>query len=194
MKSSVLLFVLAVSLFFSNLQAQSLPLGQKRWSATNTLNADDYKIEVGINTNELIYSQFLITHQVMGFDFIKKNLNKKIENIFVGKASWVDTTRVSSLSASIAYQQLQFDLCEVYARRFRKQLFINKKKLLKGLDFVKELNNKMIAGFSEERALLVQETKDGSDKEQLTVWEEKIRNYLSTLKQFDYANDAKIKL
>ncbi len=194
MKSSVLLFVLTVSLFFSNLQAQSLPLGQKRWSATNKLNADDYKIEIGVNTNELIYSQFLITHQVMGFDFIKKNLNKKIENIFVGKASWVDTTRVSSIGASIAYQQLQFDLCEVYARRFRKQLFLNKKKLLKGLDFVKELNNKMIADFSEERALLVQETKDGSDKEQLTVWEEKISNYLSTLKQFDYTNDAKIKL
>ncbi|WP_010522558.1 hypothetical protein [Aquimarina agarivorans] len=194
MKSSFLLFILGVSLFFSNLQAQSLPLGQKRWSATNTLNADDYKIAVGVNTNELIHSQFIITHQIMGFDFIKKNLNKKIENIFVGKASWIDTTRVVSIDAAIAYQQLQFDLCEVYARRFRKQLFINKKKLLKGLDFVKELNNKMIAGFSEERALLVQETKDGRDKEQLTVWEEKIRNYLSTLKQFDYANGAKIKL
>ncbi len=194
MKKADFLLVLIISLFFSNLQAQSLPLGQKRWSATNKLNESDYKIDVGSNTNELIYSQFLITHQVMGFDFIKKNLNKKIENIFVGKASWIDTTKVSSIDSSIAYQQVQFDLCEVYARRFRKALFKNKKKLLKGLDFVKELNNQMLADFSEERALLVQQTKDGRDDKQLTVWKEKVTQYLKILKQFDYNNTEKIKL
>lgn len=116
------LFCIQVSL------GQELQEGQKRWSTESKLTVDDFKIKISDPNNDPIYSQFMISNYVGGFDFMKRNLNQKISNIFLGNASWIDTTKVADIERQIDYQQMQFDLAEVQARKFRKVILQNKKK------------------------------------------------------------------
>lgn len=192
MKRIKLMFIVSLaclSIAFS----QNLQEGQKRWSANNKLSINDFKIKKGDNSS-VIYSQFIITHQVGGFDFFKRNFNQKIENIFLGNASWIDTTNVTNIKKQIDFQQMQFDLSEVYTRKFRKQLLQNKRKIAKGFDIVREISNNMTAQFSERRLALIDDTKSGTDEQKLIEWKEKIITELKELDDFRYENTKKIKL
>jgi basic membrane lipoprotein Med (substrate-binding protein (PBP1-ABC) superfamily) len=98
--------------------AQSPQEGQKRWSSEQKLTIDDFKIKISDENNDAVYSQFMISHAIGGFDFMKRNLNQKIENIFLGNASWIDTTKAAEIQKQIDFQQMQFDLAEIHARKF----------------------------------------------------------------------------
>ena len=73
----ILVNVFCLSLSFG----QELPEGQKRWSAEDKLTVDDFKIRISDQNNDAAFSQFVISHSIGGFDFLKRNLNQKIENI-----------------------------------------------------------------------------------------------------------------
>lgn len=174
--------------------AQKLQEGQKRWSASSKLTINDFKIKISDQGNEAVYSQFIITHAIGGLDFLKRNLNQKIENLFLGNASWIDTTKTKSIDKYINFQQLQFDLAEIQARKFRKRLFKEKRKISKGFDIVNKINNEIMAEFSEIRLKLIQETKSGTDNKKTTEWKDKITSKLKAMNQFRFENKKKIKL
>ena len=115
---------------------QELQEGQKRWSSDSKLTIDDFKIKISDENNDVVFSQFMISHSIGGFDFMKRNLNQKIGNIFLGNASWIDTTKIASIDKQIDFQQMQFDLAEIQARKFRKQVLKDKRKIAKGFDIV----------------------------------------------------------
>lgn len=180
---------------FLSVDGQELLDGQKRWSSENKLSINDFNIKVSDNYNEAIYSQFMISNQVGGFDFLKRNLNKKVQNLFLGNASWIDTLMVSkNINEKLKLHQLQFDLSEVYARKFRKRLLINKGKIAKGFSIVSELSNKIMSEYSKESSLLMRETKRGDDKEKLDSWSKKINQWLEELNEFRYENRKRIKI
>ena len=66
--------IILIFITFSTLSifSQTLQDGQKRWSEENKLTVDDFKIKTSDDNNELIYSQFMISHYISGFDFMKK--------------------------------------------------------------------------------------------------------------------------
>ena len=173
---------------------QNLQDGQKRWSSEQKLTINDFKIKISDDNNDVVYSQFMISHAIGGFDFMKRNLNQKIENIFLGNASWIDTTKISEIQKQIDFQQMQFDLAEIHARKFRKRALENKKKIAKGFDIINQINNEIMTGFSEDRLQLVKETEGGQNEEKIEEWKEKIATELKELYEFRYENKKKIKL
>lgn len=173
---------------------QNLQEGQKRWSAEQKLTIDDFKIKISDDNNDAVYSQFMISHAIGGFDFMKRNLNRKIENIFLGNASWIDTTKVNEIQKQIDFQQLQFDLAEILARKFRKRALENKKKIAKGFDIINQINNEIMTEFSESRLQLIRETEAGQNEDKIEEWKEKIATELKELYEFRYENKKEIKL
>lgn len=189
--SSILIFFALLPCF---LVGQHLENGQKRWSSQDKLKAEDFKIKIADNNNDAVFSQFMIGHSISGFDFMNRNLNQKIDNIFLGNASWIDTLHISSVEKALNYQQLQFNLAEVYARKFRKRVFESKREIAKGFDIVNKINDAIMTEFSEERAKLVEETEAGRNTEKWSEWEEKIIFQLEALDEFRFDNTKKIKL
>ncbi len=173
---------------------QELQEGQKHWSATLKLTVDDFKIKTTDNTNDAVYSQLMISHSVSGFDFMKRNLNKNIQNLFLGNASWIDTTKVESIDKQIDFQQMQFDLAEIQARKFRKRILKDNRKISKGFDIVNKISNEIISEFSKIRLELMRETEGGRNKQKITKWKEKIASRLKDLNEFRFENNKKIKL
>ncbi|WP_299007359.1 hypothetical protein [uncultured Tenacibaculum sp.] len=187
-------FVLFFFLVWINCNSQELLEGQKLWSNDNKLTVNDYKLKKHDVYNELIVSQFLISHQVNGFDFFKKNFNNRVLNIFVGNASWIDINNISNINKQLAFQQLQFDLAEICTRHFRKRLLLNKRKIAKGFTVVNKISNEIIAEFSSRRLKLVNETKGGKDEKKVKEWREKIKKELEDLNEFRFENKKRIKL
>jgi hypothetical protein len=151
------------------------------WSAARKLNVNDFAIKTG-NGATTCFAQFYFSYEVNGADFMTKNFNKKVHNCIIRSASWIDTTH--DIKNSLRYQQTLFDLAEVYTRHFRKDLKDNRKKLLKGTDFVKQLNTKQVTDFSKRRIDYDAETQSGTNKLMQERWEALIQLELDQLKEF----------
>lgn len=174
--------------------AQNLQDGQKRWSSEDKLTVDDFKIKIADEKSDLVFSQFAINYEIGGFDFFTKNLNQKVHNIFLGNASWIDTTKIEAVDKQIEYQQSQFDIAEIYTRKFRREVLKNKTELIKGFEIVKQIDNKIMAGLSEERLRFIKETENGNNLAKLQEWREKIAFELEDLNEFRFENKTKIKI
>lgn len=173
--------------------AQKLQDGQKRWSAASSLTMEDFRIKISDENNDPVYSQFVISHAINGFDFLKKNLNQKIENVFYGNASWIDTTKVENIQKELKFQQLQFDLAEVYTRKFRKRVLENKGQITKGFDFINEISNDIMRELSKSRVQMMKDTRGGQDEEKLAEIRNRIAIDLNELEEFSYENKKAIK-
>ncbi|MBI6115681.1 hypothetical protein [Salegentibacter maritimus] len=173
---------------------QRLQEGQIQWDSEKRLSIEDFKIKMGDKNNDAVFSQFMISHEIGGFDFMKRNLNQTIENIFIGNASWIDTTKIANIKKQIDFQQMQFDLAEIHARKFRKRVLENKNKIIKGFDIINQINNNIMTEFSEYRLLLVKETEAGRNIKKIEEWKERISTELNDLNEFRYENKRKIKL
>lgn len=152
------------------------------WSPSRKLTRNDFVIKTANLQTTPCFGQFYIDYQVAGFDFMTKNFNKKVHNYFIRSASWIDTTY--DVTVSVRYQQTLFDLAEVYARHFRKDLKDNRKKLLTGTDFTKELNAKAMTDFANRRVEYDTDTKFGTNTVAQQKWEAQIQLELSQLKAF----------
>ncbi|WP_148870429.1 hypothetical protein [Tenacibaculum adriaticum] len=191
MKKRILLITLLISsISFS----QNLLSGQKRWSSVDKLTVDDYKIKISDSSNDAIYTQLVISHEAKGFDFFKRNLNQRVSSIFLRNASWIDTTKIKDIHKHIDFQQIQFDLSEIYTRKFRKRLLKNKNKIANGFNVLNQISNEIMAEFSNERLLLAKETRRGLNDKKIAEWKEKIALELNNLNEFRYENKKKIKL
>lgn len=192
MKISLITLLLAISALIPA-TAQNLQDGQKRWSAESPLTVEDFRIKINDQYREPVYSQFVISHAINGFDFLKKNLNQKIDNVFYGNASWIDTTRVEDVKKNIDFQQLQFDLAEVHTRIFRKRVLESKGQITKGFDIINQISDVVMKELSERRLQLIKETRHGDDEETLAAWKARIASELKELEEFSYANKKPIK-
>lgn len=189
----IFLSIILITACLNSIFSQELQDGQKRWSSSSKLTIDDFKIKIGTEGNDAVYSQFMVTHSIGGFDFMKRNLNQKIENLFLGNASWIDTTKVKSIEKQIHFQQMQFDLTEISTRKFRKRILKNKRQISKGVDIVNKINNEIISELSETRLELMRTTQSGRNEKKVTEWKEKIKSELLELDEFRFENKKKIK-
>lgn len=172
---------------FLFLSASLAVFGQKEdnyiyWSPDRKLTVNDFAIKTANPATATCFAQFYFSYEVNGFDFLTKNFNNKVHNCIIRSASWIDTSY--DVKTSLRYQQTLFDLSEVYARHFRKDLKDNRKKLLKGTDFIKELNTKNITDFSQRRLQYDTETVFGTNSLMQERWEQQIQMELNALKQF----------
>ena len=117
-------------------------------------------------------------------DFLTKNFNKKVRNTIIKSASWIDTT--ADVAQALRYQQALFDLCEIYTRQFRKALKDNRKKLVKGTDIARELNEQTMAAFAQRRLDYDKATRNSMDEAAQLEWEAQIQKELSDLQDYAY--------
>jgi hypothetical protein len=152
------------------------------WNATRKLTANDFAIKTSDLKTVACFAWFNFSYEVNGLDFMTKNFNKKVHNCILRFASWIDTTY--DIRTSLRYQQTLFDLSEVYARHFRKDLKDNRKKLLKGTDFVKALASKEMTDFSKRQIEYDSDTQFGTNVIMQEKWEALIKMELAELKEF----------
>ncbi len=154
------------------------------WSAEYKLTVEDFSIKTKQLETTPSFAQFSLDYQVSGFDFLMKNFNKKVRNNFIRSASWIDTT--IDFSQTLNYQQTLFDLCEIYARKFRKALKENKRKIAKGTAIIQQLNEQFISEFAQRRIYYDRKTKFGSDETKQKDWELQIQKELTELANYSY--------
>jgi hypothetical protein len=152
------------------------------WSSKHKFTVNDFVIKTKDLETTPSFAQFFVDYKVGGFDFMAKNFNKKVRNYMIKSASWIDTTY--EVDASLKYQQTLFDICEIYTRRFRKDLKENRKKIASGTQFIDELNSKTMTDFSNRRVVYDRETKFGSNSDEQVKWELQIQKELDELKEF----------
>ena len=177
-----------INLFLFLLLTMNLSFSQTKndnflsWSSIRRLTVNDFVIKTKDLQTAPSFAQFSLTYEVRGFDFLTKNFNKKVNNYLIKSASWIDTTY--DIAVTLKYQQTLFDISEIYARHFRQELKINRKKIATGMQFVKELDSKIMTDFSNRRVTYDTETKYGSDLEMQKQWEIQIEKELDELKEF----------
>ena len=152
------------------------------WSASRKLMLNDFAIKTSDGKAGTSAAQYYFSYEVNSFDFMTKNFNKKVHNCIIRSASWIDTTY--DVKTSLRYQQTLFDLAEVYARHFRKDLKDNRKKLLKGTDFIKDLNSKNMTDFAKRQIEYNDDTQFGTNRVMQERWEQQIQLELNQLKAF----------
>ncbi|MGH1519332.1 hypothetical protein [Chryseobacterium sp. JK1] len=188
MKRIVLLLLFFPLIAFS----QNLQSGEFLWSKERKLQKEDYKLSIHDN-NVQIRSSISFSYQLRGFNVFNSNFNKNIINKFSSSSSALDST-ADNIPAMVDYQQVNFDLSEVYTRKMRKELLLNKNKLWKGLDYAEEIFNTLTSEFAKNQALMDEETNYGLNVQKLQSWKQKINDDLEALSEFDYNNTSKIKI
>ncbi len=188
MKKMLLLFLLFPLIIFS----QNLQEDEFLWSKERKLQKEDYKLLIH-DTNVQIRSSINFSYQLRGFNVFNNNFNKNIINKFSGNSSALDLDS-KNIPAMIDYQQANFNLSEIYARKMRKELLIHKNKLWKGFDYADKVFNNLTSEFMKTQALMNEETSYGVNIQKLQDWKEKINNELEELSEFDYDNTSKIKI
>jgi len=191
-RTTIFIFVIG-SLIANLLNAQQVNSYEKLWSKTERLTVADFQFEVKENTPESSFAQFSINYSVSGFDFLTKNFNQKVKNIMFKNASWINSNDKDTIRL-IKYQQVLFDLSELYTRKFRRELLLNKKKIAKGTQIVEDLNNQISKELAEKRAEFESDSQGGLKMEILTNWENKISLKLNELETYNYNNKEKIKI
>ncbi|NIF04203.1 hypothetical protein F3J23_02015 [Chryseobacterium sp. Tr-659] len=188
MKKVLLLLLLFPLIVFS----QSLQSDEFLWSKERKLQKEDYKLTTH-DSNFQIRSSINFSYHLRGFNVFNNNFNRNIINKFSSSASTLDTG-ADNIPAILDYQQTNFDLSEVYARKMRKELLIHKNKLWKGFDYANEIFNNLTSEFMKTQALMNEETNYGLNVQKLQLWKQKIHNDLEELSEFDYNNTSKIKI
>ena len=173
---------------------QKLEDGKIRWNENLKLELADFKIKTDSKSIEPVFSQFtLMSNPISHLELFKRNFNKKVENIFMGNASWIDTTKTEQLERQLEFQQIQFDLSEIQARTLRKKILLNKKKLRSQGNYINQLMNELTTEFSNRRLELFEQTKSWTDREGIDKWTIKIKEELEELNEYSYSNEKKIK-
>ncbi|MCS3531468.1 hypothetical protein [Chryseobacterium sp. JUb7] len=186
-KVLLLLMFFPLMILSQNLQADEL-----LWSKDRKLKKEDYKL-ITHDMNVEIKSFISFSYHLRGFNVFNNNLNKNIINKFSGNASVLNPD-ANNIAALVDYQQVNFDLSEVYARRMRRELLINKSKLWKGFDYAEQTFSTLVSEYQKAQNLMNEETNYGFDFEKLNGWKQKIDNELKDLSEFDYNNTVKIKI
>lgn len=168
---------------------QKMPGDYIAWSPGQKLTVNNFIIKTGNGQTTPSFAQFTISYQAGGFDFMAKNFNRKVGNYFIKAASWIDTS--FDVAQSVRYQQTLFDLAEVYARRFRKELKAHKGKLTNGANYINELNARIMADFAQRRIEYDTDTNYVTAEAKQAEWEGKIKGELEELEE--YAVETKTK-
>ncbi len=154
------------------------------WNSNHKLTIDDFGIKKSNSGSGLSFAQFTMEHNISGLDFMTKKFNKKVKNSIIKSASWIDTTQ--NVEISLKYQQTLFDIAEIYARKFRKELQENRKQIAKGISIVNEISARISSEFARRRLQYDSETESGFDTQKQLIWDQQINQELQELAGYDY--------
>lgn len=159
------------------------------WTRDYTLQIADFQspaTQIG-GTNVIgLYAAAGIefSFQMSNWEFLfTKNFNAKVSCTFDRAASSIvapDSTRAASL---LRYARFQFDLSELYARKFRKKLY-EKKGLFSDVSFFRPIFDTIQRKFSERNTMAQKQTKMGTDTARLKALHEEVLKEIQKLPHY----------
>jgi hypothetical protein len=154
------------------------------WSKNRPLQESDFKINVEHFCSSHSFARYSWDYDVKAnFAFgLPKDYKKRIRNYFIKNAAWLDTTY--DVDVSIKYQQTLFNLAEIYVRKFRQDVYLNRKKVARGKISINELNAEESRKFTNRRIQYDIETNFASVPDTQQQWEKQIQKELDDLKDF----------
>lgn len=118
---------LTIIFFFINSTAQSIV----EWSPDEVIDIRSFKAacpemaDDGIQRYSLV-ATFDFNYQMANIQFIMtKNFNKYVTSYYIPNNSWIEKGELTDQIFKMA--NLDFDILELFARKFRKQMFENKR-------------------------------------------------------------------
>ncbi len=185
--------ILIIGLFLNlTIQGQEFNKNEKLWNSEDRLSESDFQLKMESAKSVPCFAMYSMNYTVNGFDFFTKNFNKKVKNIMYKNASWLSANE-NDKQQLIRYQQVLFDISEKHTRKFRKQLFINRKKIISGTQIIEKINGEILKEFSTERSKFENESDSGRIKPVVEKWEKRISFEIQELTEFRYENSKKIK-
>ena len=137
-------------------------------------------------------------HPVSGFDFairmsnyefmFTKNFNSKINNSFNREASALSSPDSATAMHMLQFARYQFDLSELYARKFRQKLF-EQKNAFSDITFVQPAFNQIQQEYAERYSIAGTETDLGRNAEKLAELHLAVKEELAALA--DYCKTCK---
>ncbi|MBC3539253.1 hypothetical protein ACFSC6_07840 [Rufibacter sediminis] len=134
------LFTLILSLIALNTFSQ----GRTEWKENYTLTLNDFQAQApksqqnGSNSFSLAAS-LDFGYAMSNYEFmLTKNFNNRVTAYFVPASSWLQ--QGESNERLLQYAQMQFDLLELHARKYRKRLY-ESKNALSNYDFYQKAND-----------------------------------------------------
>lgn len=165
--------------------------------AQNDLNwSSDYELKVSdfqSTTTQIGGTSSYSLHMPSGIDFafsmsnlefsFTKNFNAKVNTVFKRSASAIVALDSQHAENILKFANYQFDLSELYARKFRKRIF-EEKSTFSGVQFFRPIYDEIQKEFSERLTNASKETDLGRNSEKLNVLHQEVNNEIEALSDF----------
>lgn len=174
-----------------SLVAAQVCLGQNEipWREDVVLQLSDFRspaTQIGnVNTYTLqTVPGFDFSFYMSSFEFmLTKNFNDKVANSFRRDAAALVAPNESTAAHMIGFAQYQFDLAELFARKFRKKLF-EEKSAFSSVDFVKPFYDQVQNEFSQRNTEAGKLTDMGRNQPLLEKLRAEVRREIELLPDF----------
>jgi hypothetical protein len=153
-----------------------LTLADFQSAATQVGNVSHYSLHSA--------SQIDFSYQMTSGEFMfTKNFNSKVGCSFKRNASALTAPDSAFAQDLVRFAQFEFDLSELYARKFRKRIY-EEKGAFSNPNFFKPLYDAILEEFSERNALAGKETEVGQKKERLEELHQQVLTEINELSDF----------
>jgi len=139
-------------------------------------NVDIYSL------NTASYIDFFFNMTTGEFMFTK-NFNPKVNCSFKRDAAYLIAPDSLTAINLLNFAQYEFDLSELYARKFRKNLYENKD-AFSDVSFYKPIFDEIMKEYTERHSKASKETDLGKDKEKLVAFHEEVLKEIQELSYF----------
>ena len=180
------IFITILLLLFScSLQGQNII----EWDGKYQLQLSDFQspaTRIGDGNISLIHSgsSFSFAFHMSNFEFMfAKNFNSKVNNPFNRSAASIVAPDTLTALNLLEFARYTFDLSELYARKFRKRLF-EEKKMFSNTDFYLPIFNEVQKEFAERHTLDGKLTELGQNQEKLKELHDEVLREIEMLGDF----------
>ncbi|CAN5527814.1 hypothetical protein BH10BAC4_BH10BAC4_10300 [soil metagenome] len=179
--------LIVVTLLFSSIAIHSQNIIE--WNENYRLQLTDFQspqTEIGNVDIISLYNSASIdfSFQMTNGEFIfTKNFNSKVDCSFRRSAAFILAPDSSSANDLLEFARYEFDLTELYARKFRKQLF-EKKGAFSNLSFFQPLYDDNQREYADRHAKASKETELGKNKATMQQLDGAVRKEIEELQDF----------
>ncbi|MEQ8927634.1 MAG: hypothetical protein RLO81_17590 [Fulvivirga sp.] len=179
--------LLAIFLFFASHTFSQTKL---EWGSEVVLSLNNFKSEQ-TEINNKLESNFIQTGAYMNFNYqmsnyefmFTKNFNSKVSTDFIESMAVISAVDSATANYMVSFAQYNFDLTELYARKFRKELYESKGAFTSS-DFFLPIFEKYQSELSTENARVSKLTELGRNKELLEYERKLVLSQIQSLNEF----------
>jgi hypothetical protein len=158
------------------------------WSPEYELQLSDFKSEAssigGNNISIYTGSNFDFSFHMSQYEFMfTKNFNSKVVTNFLPEAAYYNAPDSQMAKYLVEFARLSFDLTELYARKFRQELFIQKGGF-SNVSFFQPIYNDIVKEHALKHSELSKTTDLGRNQEQTKIARQQILAEITQLSDF----------